>query len=136
MYDKKNPKYVGAKTDTYDLKYGEHDEDAEEELDTEDEEMSSGYSLQLVHHLITETPPEDRRRRWLMELRRSILSDEGEFRERIQAIQQEALRIHAEMEAQDRETHFTRKPNRHPTRIAERRHRSCHRRRFRILRQP
>ena len=89
MYDKKNPKY-----------YEEHDEDAEEELNIEEEEMSSGYSLQLVHHLITETPPEDRRRRWLMELRRSILSDEGEFRERIQAIQQEALRIHAEMEAQ------------------------------------
>ena len=99
MYDKKNPKYVGTKTDTYDLEYGEQDKDAEEELDSE-EEMSSGYSLQLIHHLITETPPEDRRRRWLMELRRSILSDEGEFRERIQAIQQEALRIHAEMEAQ------------------------------------
>ena len=100
MYDKKNPKYVGEKNDTYDLRYGEHDEDAEEELDPEEEEMSSGYSLQLIHHLITETPPEDRRRRWLLELRRSILSDEGEFRERIQAIQQEALRIHAEMEAQ------------------------------------
>ena len=99
MYDKKNPKYVGTKPDTYDLKYGEHDEDTEEELDSE-EEMSSGYSLQLVHHLITETPPEDRRRRWLMELRRSILNDEGEFQERIQAIHQEALRIHAEMEAQ------------------------------------
>ena len=99
MYDKKNPKYAGTKNETYDLKYGEHDEDTEEELDAE-EEMSSGYSLQLVHHLITETPPEDRRRRWLMELRRSILSDEGEFQERIQAIQQEALRIHAEMEAQ------------------------------------
>ena len=99
MYDKKNPKYVGTKTDTYDLEYGEQDEDVEEELDPE-EEMSSGYSLQLIHHLITETPPEDRRRRWLMELRRSVLSDEGEFRERIQAIQQEALRIHAEMEAQ------------------------------------
>ena len=100
MYDKKNPKYVGEKNDTYDLRYGEQDEDAEEELDPEEEEMSSGYSLQLIHHLITETPPEDRRRRWLLELRRSILSDEGEFRERIQAIQQEALRIHAEMEAQ------------------------------------
>ena len=100
MYDKKNPKYVGAKTDTYDLKYDEHDEDAEDELDPEDQEMSSGYSLQLVHHLIAETPPDDRRRRWLMELRRSIISDEGEFRERIDAIQQEALRIHAEMEAQ------------------------------------
>ena len=101
MHDKKNPKYTGVKTDTYDLKYGEHDEDVEEELDPEEEEeMSTGYSLQLIHHLIAETPPEDRRRRWLMELRRSILSDEGEFRERIQAIQQEALRIHSEMEAQ------------------------------------
>ena len=100
MSDKKNPKYAGEKTDTYNLEYDEHDEDVEEELASEEEEMSSGYSLQLIHHLITETPPEDRRRRWLMELRRSILSDEGEFRERIQAIQQEALRIHAEMEAQ------------------------------------
>ena len=52
MYDKKNPKYVGTKTDTYDLEYGEQDEDVEEELDPE-EEMSSGYSLQLIHHLIT-----------------------------------------------------------------------------------
>ena len=56
--------------------------------------------VELIHHLIAETPPEDRRRRWLLELRRAILSDEGEFRERIHAIQQEALRIHAEMEAQ------------------------------------
>ena len=99
MYDKKNPKDVNASPNKYDL-FTEDDEDVEEELTSEEEELSSGYSLQLIHHLITETPPEDRRRRWLLELRRAILSDEGEFRERIQAIQQEALRIHAEMEAQ------------------------------------
>ena len=99
MYDKKNPKAAGASPDRYDL-FTEDDEEVEEELTSEEEEMNSGYSLQLIHHLITETPPEDRRRRWLLELRRSVLSDEGEFRERIQAVQQEALRIHAEMEAQ------------------------------------
>ena len=99
MYDKKNPKTAGASPDRYDL-FTEDDEDVEDEFVPEEEEMNSGYSLQLVHQLITETPPEDRRRRWLLELRRSILSDEGEFRERIHAIQQEALRIHAEMEAQ------------------------------------
>ena len=99
MYDKKNPKDVNASPNKYDL-FTEDDEEVEEELTSEEEELSSGYSLQLIHHLITETPPEDRRRRWLLELRRAILSDEGEFRERIQAIQQEALRIHAEMEAQ------------------------------------
>ena len=99
MYDKKNPKDINASPNKYDL-FTEDDEEVEEELTTEEEELGSGYSLQLIHHLITETPPEDRRRRWLLELRRAILSDEGEFRERIQAIQQEALRIHAEMEAQ------------------------------------
>ena len=99
MYDKKNPKAAGASPDKYDL-FTEDDEEVEEELTSEEEEMNSGYSLQLIHHLIAETPPEDRRRRWLLELRRAILSDEGEFRERIHAIQQEALRIHAEMEAQ------------------------------------
>ena len=99
MYDKKNPKAAGANPDRYDL-FTEDDEEVEEELTSEEEEMNSGYSLQLIHHLIAETPPEDRRRRWLLELRRAILSDEGEFRERIHAIQQEALRIHAEMEAQ------------------------------------
>ena len=100
MYDKKNPKDTDVNADTYNLKFSEHDEEVEEEFPSEEEDMSSGYSLQLIHHLIAETPPEDRRRRWLLELRRSILSDEGEFSERIQAIQQEALRIHAEMEAQ------------------------------------
>ena len=99
MYDKKNPKTTGASPDRYDL-FTENDEDVEDEFIPEEEELNSGYSLQLVHQLITETPPEDRRRRWLLELRRAILSDEGEFRERIHAIQQEALRIHAEMEAQ------------------------------------
>lgn len=99
MYDKKNPKAAGANPDRYDL-FTEDDEEVEEELTSEEEELNSGYSLQLIHHLIAETPPEDRRRRWLLELRRAILSDEGEFRERIHAIQQEALRIHAEMEAQ------------------------------------
>ena len=100
MYDKKNPKAAGASPDRYDLFTEDDDEEVEDELTSEEEEMNSGYSLQLIHHLITETPPEDRRRRWLLELRRSILSDEGEFRERVHAIQQEALRIHAEMEAQ------------------------------------
>ena len=99
MYDKKNPKTADASPDRYDL-FTEDDEEVEEELTSEEEEVNSGYSLQLIHHLIAETPPEDRRRRWLLELRRAILSDEGEFRERIHAIQQEALRIHAEMEAQ------------------------------------
>ena len=99
MYDKKNPKTTGAGPDRKDL-FIEDDAELEEELTPEEEEMSSGYSLQLIHHIISETPVDDRRRRWLLELRRSILSDEGEFQERIHAIQQEALRIHAEMEAQ------------------------------------
>ena len=99
MYDKKNRKDIGANPDGNDL-FIEDDEELEEELAPEEEEMSSGYSLQLIHHIIAETPVDDRRRRWLLELRRSILSDEGEFQERIHAIQQEALRIHAEMEAQ------------------------------------
>ena len=100
MYGKKDPKGAGASPDKYELFTDADEEVEEEELTSEEEEMNTGYSLQLIHHLITETPQEDRRRRWLLELRRSILSDEGEFRERIQAIQQEALRIHAEMEAQ------------------------------------
>ena len=91
MYDKKNPKN--------DL-FIEDDEELEEELAPEEEAMSSGYSLQLIHHIIAETPVDDRRRRWLLELRRSILNDEGEFQERVRSIQQEALRIHAEMEEQ------------------------------------
>ena len=99
MYDKKNPKTVGLGPDGNDL-FIEDDEELEEELTPEEEAMSSGYSLQLIHHIITETPVDDRRRRWLMELRRSILNDEGEFQERVHSIQQEALRIHAEMEEQ------------------------------------
>ena len=91
MYDKKNPKN--------DL-FIEDDEELEEELTPEEEAMGSGYTLQLIHHIIAETPVDDRRRRWLLELRRSILSDEGEFQERVRAIQQEALRIHQEMEEQ------------------------------------
>lgn len=99
MYDKKNRRNTGAGPDRNDL-FIEDDEELEEELAPEEEETSSGYSLQLIHHIIAETAVDDRRRRWLLELRRSILSDEGEFQERIHAIQQEALRIHAEMEEQ------------------------------------
>ena len=99
MYDKKNRRKVGANPDDYDLFVEDQDELDEEPTD-EEEELSSGYSLQLIHHIISETPVEDGRRRWLLELRRSIISDEGEFQQRIQAIQQEALRIHAEMEEQ------------------------------------
>ena len=99
MYDKKNRRTAGPGPDGNDL-FIEDDEELEEELTPEEEAMGSGYSLQLIHHIIAETPVDDRRRRWLMELRRSILSDEGEFQERVRAIQQEALRIHAEMEEQ------------------------------------
>jgi proteasome-associated ATPase len=99
MYDKKNRRDPGASPDTHDL-FNEHDDEIEDELTLEEEDASSGYTLQLIHHIIAETPVDDRRRRWLLELRRSVISDEGEFRERIHAIQQEALRIHAEMEAQ------------------------------------
>ena len=99
MYDKKNRRDSGASPDMHDL-FTEHDDEIEDELTLEEDEASSGYTLQLIHHIITETPVDDRRLRWLLELRRSIISDEGEFRERVDAIQQEALRIHAEMEAQ------------------------------------
>ena len=99
MYDKKNRRNPGANPDMHDL-FTEHDDEIEDELTLEEDEASSGYTLQLIHHIIAETPVDDRRRRWLLELRRSIISDEGEFRERIHAIQQEVLRIHAEMEAQ------------------------------------
>ena len=99
MYDKKNRRNPGASPEPHDL-FNEHEDEIEDELALEGEDTSSGYTLQLIHHIIAETPVDDRRHRWLLELRRSILSDEGEFRERIQAIQQEALRIHAEMEAQ------------------------------------
>ncbi len=99
MYDKKDRKNVKGKgnPDRNDL-FIDEGEELEKEFPTEDEAMSSGYSLQLVHHIISETPVDDRRHRWLVELRRSILNDEGEFQERVHSIQQEALRIHAEME--------------------------------------
>ena len=99
MYDKKNRRNPGVSPDAHDL-FNEPEAEIEDELALEEEDASSGYTLQLIHHIIAETPLDDRRHRWLLELRRSILSDEGEFRERIHAIQQEALRIHAEMEAQ------------------------------------
>ena len=95
----KNTKHAGKHPEQ--VQFVEDDEELEEELEEAEEYAnSSGYSLQLIHHIISETPVEDRRRRWLLELRRSILSDEGEFQERVQAIQREALRIHAEMEEQ------------------------------------
>lgn len=95
----KNTKHAGKHPEQ--VQFVEEDEELEEELEEAEEYgHSSGYSLQLIHHIISETPVEDRRRRWLLELRRSILSDEGEFQERVQAIQREALRIHAEMEEQ------------------------------------
>ena len=95
----KNTKY--AEKHPEQVQFVEEDEELEEELEEAEEYgHSSGYSLQLIHHIISETPVDDRRRRWLLELRRSILSDEGEFQERVQAIQREALRIHAEMEEQ------------------------------------
>lgn len=96
MYDKKRGN-AGSRQNEQDLFI---DDEMDEEFDAQDEEPSSGYSLQLIHHILAETPVEDRRRRWLLELRRSILSDEGEFQERVQAIQREAVRIHAEMEEQ------------------------------------
>ena len=76
---------------------------------------------------------DDRRRRWLLELRRSILSDEGEFQERIHAIQQEALRIHAEMEEQIEK--LTAPANRigDSAWIAQGGYRPCYRRWIRIL---
>lgn len=99
MYDKKNRRNASVSPDDYDMFVQDEDE-LDEELTDEEEELSSGYSLQLIHHIISETPMADLRRRWLLELRRSIISDEDEFQQRIQAVQQEALRIHAEMEEQ------------------------------------
>ena len=72
----------------------------DEDEDIDDTNTSSGYSLQLIRHIISETPVEDSRRRWLTELRRSIINDEGEFRHRVRAIEQEAQRIHEEMTEQ------------------------------------
>ena len=85
----------------YDSKYNEDDElefDVDETMG--ENEASSGYSLRLIHLIISETPVEDLRRRYLLELRRSIMDDEDEFRQRLRAIEQEAIRIHKEMEEQ------------------------------------
>ena len=73
----------------------ELDEDEDENID--EDKASSGYSLRLIHLIISETPVEDRRRRMLVELRRSIINDEGEFRQRVRAVEQEAIRIRDEM---------------------------------------
>ena len=85
-----------------DNKYIEDDDVFEFDIDEElgESEASSGYSLRLIRMLISETPDEDFRRRYLLELRRSIINDEGEFRQRLRAIEQEAIRIHKEMEEQ------------------------------------
>ena len=99
MYDKKNRSNAGTSPEEQKLFFEDEDED-ELELDEDElfeEDMSSGYSLQLIHRIISETPVEDRRLRWLIDLRRSIINDEGEFRQRRQAIEQEAHRILTEM---------------------------------------
>ncbi len=86
----------------YDNKYVDDDDVFEFDIDEElgENEASSGYSLRLIRMIISETPVEDFRRRYLLELRRSIINDEGEFRQRLRAIEQEAIRIHKEMEEQ------------------------------------
>ena len=97
MYDKKNRSNAGMGPDDHKLFYDNEEElELEEDIDLE-EIMGSGYSLQLIHRIISETPVEDRRRRFLIELRRSIINDEGEFRQRVRAIEQEAERVHSEM---------------------------------------
>lgn len=97
MYDKKNRSNAGINPDDHKLFYDNEEElELEEDIDLE-EIMGSGYSLQLIHRIISETPVEDRRRRFLIELRRSIINDEGEFRHRVRAIEQEAERVHNEM---------------------------------------
>lgn len=101
MYDKKNPKDTVINPEDHKLFIEDEDElDLNEDDIIEEDDMSSGYTLQLIHHIISETPVEDSRRRWLIELRRSVISDEGEFRQRVRAIEQEAMRIHSEMEEQ------------------------------------
>ena len=99
-----NSNYSQRRTDRsrYDNKYIEDDDVFEFDTDEElgESEASSGYSLRLIHMIISETPVEDFRRRYLLELRRSIINDEGEFRQRLRAIEQEAIRIHKEMEEQ------------------------------------
>lgn len=99
-----NANYSQRRTDRsrYDNKYIEDDDVFDFDIDEElgESEASSGYSLRLIRMLISETPDEDFRRRYLLELRRSIINDEGEFRQRLRAIEQEAIRIHKEMEEQ------------------------------------
>ncbi len=97
MYDKKNRSNAAISPDEHKLFYDNEDELELDEDEDFEEEMGSGYSLQLIHRIISETPVEDRRRRFLIELRRSIINDEGEFRHRVRAIEEEAQRIHNEM---------------------------------------
>lgn len=100
MYDKKNRSNAGIGPDDHKLFFEDEDEAEYDDIEDLQEELSSGYSLQLVHQIISDTPVEDQRRRMLIELRRAIINDEGEFRQRIRAIEQEAMRIHTEMEEQ------------------------------------
>lgn len=100
MYDKKNRGNAGIGPDDHKLFFEDDDEVEYDEVEDLQEELSSGYSLHLVHEIISDTPVEDRRRRMLIELRRAIINDEGEFRQRVRAIEQEAMRIHTEMEEQ------------------------------------
>ena len=99
-----NSNYSQRRTDRsrYDNKHIEDDDVFEFDIDEDSSEndASSGYSLRLIRMIISETPVEDFRRRYLIELRRSIINDEGEFRQRLRAIEQEAIRIHKEMEEQ------------------------------------
>ena len=100
MYDKKNRKNAGIDSDDHKLFFEDEDELDLDEVEDMQEDQSSGYSLHLVHQIISDTPVEDQRRRMLIELRRAIINDEGEFRQRVRAIEQEAMRIHTEMEEQ------------------------------------
>ena len=101
MYNKKNPKNADVSPEKHKFFIDDEDElELDEDEDIDEPSMSSGYSLQLIQHIISETPVEDNRRRWLTELRRSIIDDEGEFRHRVRAIEQEAQRIHEEMTEQ------------------------------------
>lgn len=100
MYDKKNRSNAGIGPDDHKLFFEDDDELEYDEVEDIQEELSSGYSLHLVNQIISDIPVEDQRRRMLIELRRAIINDEGEFRQRVRAIEQEAMRIHTEMEEQ------------------------------------
>ncbi len=100
MNDKKNRSNAGKDLDDHILFFEDEDESEYNEVEDFQEELSSGYSLQLIRQIISDMPVEDHRRRMLIELRRAIINDEGEFRQRVRAIEQEALRIHNEMEEQ------------------------------------